>query len=224
MGCHITGVPSGYPVSYYPGYGGNTGVSLQQTVSGLIPGGDYELEFWAGGEGGFADKGLFAVDVGFGNIFLRDISTPRDTGIGTRYIIVFTASSSSHTIKFTNWGHIASATELILDDVRLFTFPETSSLCVTGIDEPAQNAELSFSPNPAFSNSEVTFTYLSSGGQKQIIINDMNGREVARYACHLHSYRETTIQHVKLPKLAAGIYVARLVGEGVSGNTKFIVE
>jgi PKD repeat protein len=35
------------------------------------------------------------------------------------------ASATSHTIKFTNWGHICSyCTELVLDDVKLYTLAE----------------------------------------------------------------------------------------------------
>ena len=47
--CVVTGIPTGYPRSN-PGYGEQTGVSLEQTVSGLIVGQTYVLEFWAGGE------------------------------------------------------------------------------------------------------------------------------------------------------------------------------
>lgn len=128
-GCTVTGIPNGYPDNTIA-FGGTTGVSLEQTVSSLIPGNTYVLEFWAGGEmqiNGWTLPGLFAVDVGFGKIFLRC----KPTGIGytgTRYIVEFNAVSSTQTIKFTNWGHICiSCTELIVDDVRLYTIAELSA-------------------------------------------------------------------------------------------------
>ena len=128
-GCTVEGIPPGYPHSEAQ-YGGSTGVSLDQTVSGLIPGEIYFLEFWGGGEGGttgFSDPGLFGIDIGFGYLFLSNVSTCYSGAIGTRYIIEFRATSSSHTIKFTNWGHkCSSCTELILDDVRLYDFADLS--------------------------------------------------------------------------------------------------
>ncbi|HYV90591.1 MAG TPA: T9SS type A sorting domain-containing protein [Chitinophagales bacterium] len=129
--CTITGIPVGYPVNT-PAQGGTTGVSLEQTVTGLIPGNTYVLEFWAGGFDGsgwnFPNTGLFAVDVGFGDTMLRCKPTPPTANIGTTYIIEFNAVASTHTIKFTNWGHICNdCTEIILDNVRLYTLAELSS-------------------------------------------------------------------------------------------------
>ncbi|MEO5674781.1 MAG: T9SS type A sorting domain-containing protein, partial [Chitinophagales bacterium] len=47
---------------------------------------------------------------------------------GTTYIIEFNAISASHTIKFTNWGHICfNCSELVLDNVRLYTLTDLSS-------------------------------------------------------------------------------------------------
>ena len=147
--CQVIGIPTGYPFNG-PAYGGNVGVSLSQIVNGLIAGNIYELEFWAGGESYnsiFSQSGLFAVDLGFGNIFLKAPPTPRNTGIGKRYVISFIATSSSHTIKFTNWGHIGvnsnnDFTELILDDVRLFATQNTS------INNIAGNLDITIFPNP----------------------------------------------------------------------------
>jgi hypothetical protein len=131
--CVVAGIPPGYPSNEFSGFGGTTGVSLEQTVSGLIPGQQYVLEFWAGGEGDsttffFLENGVFAVDVGFGNIFLSCKPTiPFPIHVGTRFIIEFIAASTSHIIKFTNWGHMCNnCTELILDDVRLYTLAELS--------------------------------------------------------------------------------------------------
>jgi hypothetical protein len=126
--CEIPSIPPGYPQSVNSGYGGDTGVSLSQTVTGLTSGNIYVLEFWAGGEGfSYVNQGLFAVDVGFGNSFLRNNPTgPTDTG--TVYIIQFKAAASSHTIRFTNWGHIGfGCTELVIDNVRLYPLAQLSS-------------------------------------------------------------------------------------------------
>ena len=127
-GCELLNIPPGYPTND-AGYGGNTGVSLEQTVSGLNIGSTYVLEFWAGGEPqshGWMDAGVFAVDIGFGYTYLRNKPTCPGC-IGTTYIIEFNATSTSHTIKFTNWGHICiPCTELILDNVRLYTLAELS--------------------------------------------------------------------------------------------------
>ena len=118
-GCVVTGIPPGYPQND-PAYGGNSGVTLSQTVPGLTIGGTYILEFWAGGEN-FPNTGVFGVDVGFGDIFLHCEPTAPGA-IGTRYEIAFQATSTSQTIKFTNWGHMhSSASEVILDDVKLIT-------------------------------------------------------------------------------------------------------
>ncbi len=123
--CEAGGLPAGFPTND-PTYGGTTGISLEQTVNGLTPGAAYVLEFWAGGEWSFTDRGMFGVDVGFGNILLRDKpSTTNPLDQMTRFIILFVANSPSHTIKFTNWGHICNTcTELILDDVKLYTLAE----------------------------------------------------------------------------------------------------
>jgi PKD repeat protein len=127
-GCELLNIPAGYPTNDLT-YGGSTGVSLEQTVSGLTIGSTYVLEFWAGGEPqshGWMDAGVFAVDVGFGKTYLRNKPTCPGC-VGTTFIIEFNATSTSHTIRFTNWGHICiPCTELILDNVRLYTLAELS--------------------------------------------------------------------------------------------------
>jgi len=124
--CATFNLPPGYPTNTVD-YGGNTGISLSQTVNGLTIGATYVLEFWAGGEGSFwPDRGLFGVDVGFGDTLLRNKQTSFGSGVpGTRFLVEFVAVATSHTIKFTNWGHICSScTELVLDDVKLYTLAE----------------------------------------------------------------------------------------------------
>jgi Secretion system C-terminal sorting domain len=171
LGCEVSGIPAGYPVNT-PDYGGTTGVSLSQTVSGLTIGNVYILEFWSGGEGFnvFTEDGLFAVDIGFGNTFLRDPATnPGDSG--RRFIIEFYATSISHTIKFTNWGHIeGTATELTIDDVSLYTLAELSTsvpICLTsftveanGLNPTCQDScNGSVNANSWNSNGPVTYVW-----------------------------------------------------------------
>jgi len=150
--CITEGIPQGFPQSGVS-YGGPTGLSLEQTVSGLTVGNTYVLEFWAGGETGQSAPGVFAIDVGFGNTFLRNKRTYPLTGIGTRYIVEFNATSSSHTIKFTNWGHICqNCTELIIDDVLLYTVSQLSAtvpVCYVGVNENSEAGGLiNVFPNP----------------------------------------------------------------------------
>jgi len=126
-GCEMLNIPNGYPIAPGSSYGGSLGISIEQTVSGLTIGATYVLEFWAGGEPqshGWQNPGVFAVDIGFGYTYLRNRPTCPGC-IGTTYIIIFNATSTSHTLKFTNWGHSCSlCTELIMDNVRLYTLAE----------------------------------------------------------------------------------------------------
>ena len=159
--CTIPGIPSGYPRSN-PGYGDLTGINLVQTVSGLIVGHTYVLEFWAGGEplmGLLSRPGIFAVDVGFGKTFLLCKPTGEPGfPIGTRYLVEFTANAANHNIKFTNWGHICTdCTELVLDDVSLYAIEELSGSvpnCISAAHDAKSNDDISVNPNPF--SSELT--------------------------------------------------------------------
>ncbi|HKR06947.1 MAG TPA: T9SS type A sorting domain-containing protein [Bacteroidia bacterium] len=124
--------------------------------------------------------GLFAIDVGFGDTLLRNKTTNLGT-IGTRYIIEFNATSSSHTIKFTNWGHIcAGCTEVVLDDLRLYTLAELDASvphCTVGIDFPSASVGLEnlISPNP-FTNELNIKT--NSQELSEIIFYDIASRKL----------------------------------------------
>jgi hypothetical protein len=204
-GCTVTGIPAGYPLSNGAAYGDTLGVSLSQAVSGLTPGSVYILEFWAGGEsdglGTFTGKGLFAVDLGFGNTFLRCKPTEPHTGVGTRFLIQFKATSTTHTVKFTNWGHISfSATELILDNVRLYTpnhLPPTISSCASAINEEEGNT-VSVFPNPA--TNQLTIES-SSYEAESIKIYNVLGEMILQAAI-------TKLQStINIESLAKGIYI-----------------
>jgi len=200
--CTIAGIPAGYPLNT-PGYGGINGVNLKQTVTGLIIGNIYVLEFWAGGEflGGNPYEGLFALDVGFGNTFLKDKSSPPATGTGTRYIVEFIATSSSHTIKFTNWGHICQGcTELVLDDVRLYTLAELSPIvppCPTTINENHENAFVSIYPNPITNNLTIK---AKNSELSEIILYDIASRKILQE-------KFTNSVSINTEQLAKGLYL-----------------
>jgi hypothetical protein len=68
--------------------------------------------------------------------------------------------------------------------------------------------------------SQVNFTYPFSEENRDVIIYDVSGREVVRYALPAYGKELRT----ELPLLAKGMYVARLGGESVSGNVKFVIE
>ena len=216
-GCIVTGIPVGYPYSQ-TGYGGGNGVSLSQTVSGLTPGNTYVLEFWAGGEHGFTYSGIFAIDLGFGKTFLSDNPTPSFIGIGKRYLIVFNATSASHTIKFTNWGHIRGSvteltTELILDDVKLYSLGSETSICgAVGINDQKENA-ISVYPNPITSELTVnTGTYEPS----EIILYDITSRKVMQ-----QTFTNTTTLNTE--QLANGMYLYEVRNKnGVIKNGKVV--
>jgi hypothetical protein len=86
--------------------------------------------------------------------------------------------------------------------------------------ESLSNSSIPFSVS--INDSHYTFHYPSSSTKREIIINDVNGREVARYALAANS----SIQTVNLPQMSAGVYVARLISNSAVpvSNVKFVVE
>lgn len=128
LGCTMGPAPAGYPMSE-PQHGGAAGLSLSQTVGGLTVGSVYAVEFWTGGEdGSYVDDGVFGFDCGFGDTLLRNVSTPVG-GIGRRFVVQFRATATSHTLKFTNWGHACgSCSELALDDVRMYPIADLNPI------------------------------------------------------------------------------------------------
>lgn len=209
-GCTLAALPEGYPRSHAT-YGEGLGVSLSQTVAGLAVGETYVLEFWAGGESDFFyQDGIFAVDVGFGDTLLRCKPTANETSIGTRYEIVFIAASSTHQIKFTNWGHMSDvAAELILDDVRLF--PDAEHSCLTGTGPTIQNMAFHLYPSPF----TTSFTIDQEGVDPVVLtFYDISGRVL---------FREPFVRSLTVDNLALepGVYyyqVRTATGVVHSGN------
>jgi hypothetical protein len=89
-----------------------------------------------------------------------------------------------------------------------------------GIKEIDSSKPIGIYPNPTCSNSSLTFTYPFTSAKKEIIIYSIHGKEIARYALPQWSSAQT----VKLLQIAGGVYVARMVGEGVSSMVKFVIE
>ena len=175
-GCTVTGVGTGFPTNS-EAYGGPGGVSLEQTVPGLTVGAVYRLEFWTGGET-FPLPGVFGLDLGFGYTFLRCKPTSPDS-IGIRYVVTFQATSTSHTIKFTNWGHVTgSSSEVIVDDVRMFSSDSSGAAvasfevlqegCASTITAnftggTASSYEWTMGDGAEYDTENVTHTYAAAG-------------------------------------------------------------
>lgn len=75
-------------------------------------------------------------------------------------------------------------------------------------------------PNPVTANSEITFTYSTLSEPGEIFIYNVDGKKVAAYSLPQWS----SIQKVKLPKVAGGIYMANLVIGNLSANMKFVIQ
>lgn len=219
MGCIVSNIPAGYPIHNSVGYGGSNGVSLKQTVAGLVVGNTYVLEFWVGGENALFN-GLFAVNIDFGNTFLSNKPTYGAAAIGTRYIIQFKATSTSHTIQFTNWGHICYyCTELVLDNVRLYSIEELANQvphCTLDISEINEQNNISVIPNP----SEGIFTIEQYKAIKtEIEIYNLLGELI--YTVESEDKR-TTIDLTKQPK---GIYFVKVIGiNRNAASTKIVIK
>jgi hypothetical protein len=120
-------------------------------------------------------------------------------------------------IQVDEWRRFGSTMHIIGTTYREMILDSSS---VVGITEIESNSKLNFYPNPVLSNKEIAFTYPSSVTQKEIIINDINGKEIVRYSLPQWS----SVYHEKLPAMHAGIYVARLAGNRAEGMVKFVVE
>jgi hypothetical protein len=215
-GCSVTGFSPGYPQNDMI-YGGTQGISVEQTVNGLTAGHVYVLEFWAGGESGFMEEGVFAVDLGFGNTFLRNPPTDAISGIGMRFVIQFLATASSHTIRFTNWGHVCSScTELALDDVRLYPIKQLSSIipaCAVGINSADFIADIRINQNEFMHQLEI---HSSNPASYHVVLYNMLGGEVISANFSSDLILETGI-------LQSGVYLCEVSGNGMKQKSKIII-
>ncbi len=103
-----------------------------------------------------------------------------------------------------------------------FLGAETGSVCdsLTYILKN-ENSVLNFKiyPNPAIIEN-ITFTYAPLPETSEITIFNIDGKNVAEF--HLPQW--SSVQHVKLPKLSSGIYLARFASKMITENIKFVVE
>ena len=203
--CTVSGFPAGLP-SALPDYGGPTGVSLEQTVTGLTVGQAYVLEFWAGGEplqGLLPSAGIFALDIGFGKTFLTCKPTDKEFfPLGTVYLVEFYATATSHTIRFTNWGHIcADCTELVIDQVRLYTqeeLPGSLPECVTGTEFVGEMPLFEVHPNPTKDHIIIDNTFQEN---TTYTVSNLFGQKI------LTGKLTSQKQEVDVSFLPAGMYV-----------------
>ena len=103
-----------------------------------------------------------------------------------------------------------------------FLGAEDGSVCdsITNISE-GKNSDLNLNiyPNPVISE-YVTFTYSTLHKLAVLSILNIEGKEIGKYNIPQWS----SIQHIKLPKLAGGIYLARLESKEQVANIKFIIK
>lgn len=151
-----------------------------------------------------------------------------NTGEGTRYLHVINHPDSigsgcdvcQHCIQL-----LAYNAWTIANHPNYFLGAESGSVCdsITGLTPALSKVEgtsLHIFPNPVSNYEEITFAYPSTREHSIIIIYNIEGNEVARYLLPQWS----SVQHVTLPKLSSGVYLARLISNRVSGNVKFFVE
>lgn len=157
-----------------------------------------------------APDGKIYVNCGNGTLDIHVINNPDSLGLGS--------DVCQHCIHFPSFNHFT-----IANHPNYFLGADSGSVCdsLTGIDdiEFMISGSLKVYPNPITYNEEVTFTYPSIGEKTFLIINSTEGKEVARYELPQWS----TVQHLKLPKLVDGVYIARIMNGKFETNTKFVV-
>ena len=112
---------------------------------------------------------------------------------------------------------VSVSSDLIFTDSILCISDFTT--LVQNIDKPNKQNQLLIYPNPIITN-EVTFTYNVSPEAGIISIYNIEGKEVAHYSLPQWS----SVQHLKLPELSSGIYLARFLSGDFSATVKFVKE
>ncbi|MBX3521835.1 MAG: tandem-95 repeat protein [Xanthobacteraceae bacterium] len=98
--------------------GPGTNATVQQTVTGLVAGQQYELTFWYSPRGGDG-VGNSGMDVSFGGTTVYSIPSDANLPVGwVQHTVVFTATSTSAVLAFTGTG-TANEWGAFLDDVSL---------------------------------------------------------------------------------------------------------
>jgi hypothetical protein len=139
------------------------------------------------------------------------INNPNTLGVG--------CDVCQHCIHLPAYNHFT-----IANHPNYFLGADGGSVCdsLTAVEnlQAINSNQLKLFPNPVTKNEEVTFTYPSTGDKTFLVINNTEGKEISNYELPQWS----NVQHLKLPKLSRGVYVARLVSKSILGNVKFLVE
>ncbi len=210
-GCSIQNISTSCFSNIPSNYGGENGLSLEQIVSNLVVGNIYILEFWAGGgldtKNQIIEDGLFAVDFGFGNYYLKNKPTPLKTGIGTRYLIAFKAIKSNHTIKFTNWlPQKSNCADLILDDVKLYSSEFLPKNISINPSPPESNFVGEDIVDVSFNNKskQIVIKFLEDQKKTSIKIKNSRGKQI--FALNFTG-RELVLDQ---EDLKTGVYVVQI--------------
>jgi len=153
-----------------------------------------------------APDGKIYINCGNSTIDIHVINHPDVIGMGCQHCI--------------NLGFYNAFT--IPNYPNYFLGAETGTVCdslTNRISEINSKINFQFNPNP-ITDGHFTITYptLKSKGELEII--NLEGKEIMKYALPEWS----SIQHLVLPELPSGIYMARMRSGSGSGSVKFLVE
>ncbi|MCX6292011.1 MAG: T9SS type A sorting domain-containing protein [Bacteroidetes bacterium] len=157
-----------------------------------------------------APDGKIYINCGNGTLDMHVIDFPDSLGLG--------CNLCQHCIHLQSFNSFT-----IPNHPNYFLGAENGSLCDTVLlansSDLFNGSSLHVFPNPV-TRGDLTFTYNVLHEPAIIIINDIDGKEIVQYRLPQWS----SVQHVKLPALSGGIYLARLLGNHTSANVKFLVE
>ncbi len=143
--------------------------------------------------------------------YLHVINFPDSIGVN--------CDACQHCIHLPAYNHFT-----IANHPNYFLGPEIGSICdsllSSILNTSNEKISLKIFPNPVSYNDDITFTYPSIGDKTFLVINNSEGKEVARYELPQWS----SVQHLKLPELSAGVYLARLISDKSVAGVKFFVE
>ena len=156
-----------------------------------------------------APDGKIYINCGNGTLDIHVINNPDIVGLG--------CNVCQHCIRLPAYNAFT-----IANHPNYFLGADSGSVCdtLTKVQSlSTQSSKLEIYPNPVVAE-EVTFTYNVSSELGTINIYNIEGKEVAKYNLPQWS----SVQHLKLPKLSAGVYLARLTQGKVVADTKFLKE
>jgi hypothetical protein len=145
-GSAITASPNGGDFIGIDGNFGNRNTAIQQSLTGLVVGGKYDISFYAGfgQQKGFDGDTRQRWDVSLGSETWSTptLLVPNHTFTGWQsYSHTFTATSTSALLKFAAWGNLPIPPFALLDGIsvtEVAAVPEPASiaimgLCITGL-------------------------------------------------------------------------------------------